>query len=605
MAGCGSHSTSTLPSVGKISPLSVSSPASVGQCTTTNGRDFDCYPATLTSPVTASVSGVVTGGLDKSWTCFPITFGQEKPATWSYPFEYTTSPVNDGQKTPCSARTDTITVTFTPKTDWSQVQGGYEIRFGYTGDVMMSGQTFSAQPWHLGIYNFGFSLPETPSPSPSPPLPDPNPIGCASAPPLGSVGAMSAKVQTDRQVSVGSVRSQPLTGAATPAASACPPEPTPSPLAAVGFSQPSGEFVEDESGKVSISDGRPSAVTYLTPSQGVVTASQIRAQATLSAPGVPVKLPPGYATAPPVLPDTGNAIIATVESVLKQAVTFRLGIRVPTPACYAFLNEQRAIPAQRGSARNPAYYQIQAYCDAGASITPNSLVSHWSAETYNTSKGSSVHTIAIAETCDEIPHMFTFGTLGNRCFTKPRLVPLVTGHAEINAPEKLEYGVSILHLDTEFRLPGQLHPVEKFFLNDRAVPYPVAAVQPQWGPTIVDDMVPPPVQGANAYFYEPNGCGNNLDKASTALGRNLKNGKNLPNKERFPNPAPGVKSDPSKGILGMPPAFDAHHIKPSCWSGTNDAINGIWLPNAKNALYGNIHNEFTTWWLPSNFTPGD
>jgi hypothetical protein len=109
--------------------------------------------------------------------------------------------------------------------------------------------------------------------------------------------------------------------------------------------------------------------------------------------------------------------------------------------------------------------------------------------------------------------------------------------------------------------------------------------------------VPPPATlrpGETAWVYTPKNCAanetSNLNNASTILGKALA-------AALFPNPD-----------LGPPTTFDAHHVKPSCFGGSNLATNGIWLPNIKASV--DLHTIFTTWFfvngaslVGANFTP--
>lgn len=62
-------------------------------------------------------------------------------------------------------------------------------------------------------------------------------------------------------------------------------------------------------------------------------------------------------------------------------------------------------------------------------------------------------------------------------------------------------------------------------------------------------------------------------------------------------------------VLPTPPprGFEAHHILPLSWCGTNDPSNGVFLPQLFTDPDGDYnaktHAQFTNWWLPSHFVP--
>ena len=167
-------------------------------------------------------------------------------------------------------------------------------------------------------------------------------------------------------------------------------------------------------------------------------------------------------------------------------------------------------------------------------------------------------------------------TPGQQYVTDVKLAYLVSSHAELN---------HLVGIDFDIADSGAVYlkgPASVFtgteFLNDRSVPYPVIPVLPTWGPYNTFFFVPPPV--TPPYVQTSKGCGDNIGGASRVLGVDLAG-------HGFPRPATG---------------FDAHHIKPLCFGGSNIYTNGIWLP--KNAVgEPDFHTPFTTWFDPRNFTP--
>ena len=50
------------------------------------------------------------------------------------------------------------------------------------------------------------------------------------------------------------------------------------------------------------------------------------------------------------------------------------------------------------------------------------------------------------------------------------------------------------------------------------------------------------------------------------------------------------------------PSYDAHHILPLAWGGSNDPTNGVFLTNGK--LIGtNQHAQFSAWWCGFSIAP--
>ena len=348
------------------------------------------------------------------------------------------------------------------------------------------------------------------------------------------------------------------------------PSPSPTPIAAVAMSQLPGDFARASDGGVSTYEPGTIALAYLVPFAGTTAAHRRNASssATASAFEQPAALPAGYQTAPPNLPEN-NGLVADFASVVSD-------LAQPIPACLGFLEEDRAVSADLGDPRNPAYFQIQTYCENGASIVPGSITSTWQGAPYN---GGAPLTKTVNQTCTNL------GTdsLGlQKCFTQVALVPLASGHAEINGPASLNYSLSVLGLlDLDFQ-PLYFGNASSFFLNNRSVPYPLIPVPSTWGPpaSIVDGAVAPPIYPP--YDSVDSDCYDG-SAAAKILGEALRTDKPV----RYPLPGPG---------------FQAHHVKPLCWGGTNVASNGVWLPTTSTG-YPNLHQPFTTWFRRANFTP--
>lgn len=128
-----------------------------------------------------------------------------------------------------------------------------------------------------------------------------------------------------------------------------------------------------------------------------------------------------------------------------------------------------------------------------------------------------------------------------------------------------------------------------FYLNDQGWFYPKVRISPSWAITWVY------TQGAgyvmfprfNAFYYC--GGGNRSPKChvndSDALRRNMLRA----------------------GVAQPPAGFEAHHIDPVIWCGSNDAQNGVFLPqlytNDEEGYQAKSHTVFSRWWDPKNFTP--
>jgi hypothetical protein len=101
--------------------------------------------------------------------------------------------------------------------------------------------------------------------------------------------------------------------------------------------------------------------------------------------------------------------------------------------------------ASRSSARcrtsrspyNVAYYQLQTYCENGASIVPNSLISTWSGTSYN---GTPTATVQVTDTCQNVGQTSAGQT---KCFSKPQILPVAYRLAEVNEPVSVWYSVLV------------------------------------------------------------------------------------------------------------------------------------------------------------------
>jgi hypothetical protein len=345
-------------------------------------------------------------------------------------------------------------------------------------------------------------------------------------------------------------------------------------IATVAVSQLEGDFAQNPDGSVSIYQQQPSQISYLTPGAPETgIAAAIRQNAASSATPLPItgRVPTDYATAPPNLPEN-DEVLAEFISLIESLVT-------NIPSCNAYLEEGRGVAGNLGNPRNPAFFQVQTYCEDGASIAPGSIETEWQGEGYNggSHTGFVMQSCAAAGSTSQPPILL-------KCFTPVVLVPLAFGHAEINEPISLIYSMKIGPFTIPYR-GGSLRNTKSFYLNNKSVTYPFVTMPPSlpdnklWGPrsNLVDNAVRPPI---NPMYIKTNTvCDGGTP--STILGKALKDAD-------YKLPAVG---------------FEAHHIKPSCWGGNNEITNGVWLP--KNAVgFPNLHSNFTTWFIPdANFTP--
>jgi hypothetical protein len=338
------------------------------------------------------------------------------------------------------------------------------------------------------------------------------------------------------------------------------------PLATAAESELAGDFTQSASGAVALSSSSPSQIADLTlggSATGVRSSGRIVRESELVHAN---SLPAGYSTAPPNLPENSTEVadFAALVTALPD----------PLPACFGYLQEQRANASNVQDAMNPAYFQIQTYCENGASIASGSIVSSWQGTGYN---GSAPVTLNVQQSCTDS------GTdnLGlEKCFTPVDLLPLASGHAELNEPTELSYSVTAMGITFTYD-PLYFGQTSMFYLNNRSVPYPVVQVQPSWGPSssMIDGAVRPPINPP--YTRTAKGCGDNTKGPSDALGKAL-------SAAGYPYPGTG---------------YNAHHIKPSCWGGNNLVGNGIWLPTTASGE-PNLHQPFSTWFSPNgNFTP--
>jgi hypothetical protein len=185
---------------------------------------------------------------------------------------------------------------------------------------------------------------------------------------------------------------------------------------------------------------------------------------------------------------------------------------------------------------------------------------------------------------------------GTRCFSPVFARPLVSGHAELSRLISVSYiatgppneswtfglGGACATVGVATVCKGDFPAVGKLPINNRVASYPFLRVDANTGPG-GEGFVRFPDNRPFIRCYQvlksqlTNNC-QNYKGAPTALGDDL-------TKMKFPAPTPG--------------SYEPHHIKPLSWGGDNCAYNGVWLQVSP----VNEHQNFTTWWLISNFTP--
>ncbi len=343
--------------------------------------------------------------------------------------------------------------------------------------------------------------------------------------------------------------------------------PTPPPYAAIVYVPADGDF-QVLNGSVSVNQAPASlAVEDL-------SSDTADAQSSAGLRGLPTKrptfsqvpqassIPPGYSTPPPYL-----TLPSDVASKIDNA---SLGVFVGKAGCTGVVIEQRG-NADLTDPRNILYYQIQFYCTLNA--VPADVTTHWTFATYNDQ--NTFASPGAKFSIDVEPGNSNFNLPLDQVYvSQVEPAKLISGHAELNWLQYINFNIDY---GDRYSFNTVDSPYGAFFLNNKSVPYPVVSVRTNWGPNAVNGDVPLPDNPP--YIKTATGCEN-----SSRILVNLLETNDPP----YPKPAPG---------------FEAHHIKPSCWGGSNTLDNAVWLPKAT-AGYPNLHNSFTTWFKPdSNFTP--
>jgi len=341
--------------------------------------------------------------------------------------------------------------------------------------------------------------------------------------------------------------------------------PAPTPVAEIAYDwNNDGELGTDDNGLVSINQGPPvvgyepgGTITSAAQSASVPQSYKQQAEVLQTQ-----ALPLGYTPAPPYLNISPIAYARINTSLFRSLFTQNGG-------CSAAAEDQRGDPSDHVNARNPLYYQTLIFCIKG--VSPSNFKSTWGGTSFNEPMNERVATIqealSPAPSNPIVPEATVYATV-------PRIAYLVNGHAENNRPRSIQFDLITSGKFFTIRLFSSHGPGRKIALNNRGVPYPIVKVELPWGPTNDGGYVPKP---RNPPYLPVAGTGNDDNKA---LRRALK-------VAEFPKPAAG---------------FQAHHIKPQSWGGTDDAINGVWLPTTA-AGFPNLHSPFTIWFDPRNFSP--
>jgi hypothetical protein len=158
----------------------------------------------------------------------------------------------------------------------------------------------------------------------------------------------------------------------------------------------------------------------------------------------------------------------------------------------------------------------------------------------------------------------------------------VTGHAErVDIRYRLDFG-AIFGLELASFHTGH------YEVNDIGAFYPKIAIQRSWTVQGVFDRA-----GGNVPF--PDGPFYYCPSSASAPCLNETERAKL--------------KDILREAGAVPPAgFQAHHIHPVAWCGTNDAGNGVFLPAFAadgNEYNKKTHSRFNVWWSRRNFTPDD
>lgn len=172
--------------------------------------------------------------------------------------------------------------------------------------------------------------------------------------------------------------------------------------------------------------------------------------------------------------------------------------------------------------------------------------------------------------------------VGPVCSTPNQDFPLPLGRSQ-----KIEFYVFYTgHDEYGPNQSNQQGPSDKYVLNDQIQPYPKVFATGYMGPNnsgLVGFPVPPP---QFVYCRRQAGVPPCAQRSGSFRKRledhYIKNSWILPY-------ASGSKSD-----------YDAHHIQPVEWGGSNDPGNGVFLTNVRTAT--NQHYQFTSWWCNFSLT---
>lgn len=227
------------------------------------------------------------------------------------------------------------------------------------------------------------------------------------------------------------------------------------------------------------------------------------------------------------------------------------------------------------SGKSGGVYYYYGYCRPAAALAANPYVS-WVIDAYdvtgmfyqNLGISSPYRTVSCGDTG------ITFQGVWHVCNTDYTDIVPITGHSEAELFRyKIVLGGVPRQQQTEDPQDGM------YVVNRKGVYYPKVIANPAWGQS-ESDFVPfltagrqPPLHWCGAGSVPSSAKCFNASNNSTRLARALVKG-------GFPKPGN---------------TFQAHHIQPTSWGGDDTKENGVWLDQPD-------HTNFTTWWLPANFS---
>jgi hypothetical protein len=245
--------------------------------------------------------------------------------------------------------------------------------------------------------------------------------------------------------------------------------------------------------------------------------------------------------------------------------------------CYSILNNDNAEhDPTLGGSKNIGYYQVFAYCNSATIVPLTDLVVTQVGFNLNTGVQSGVR--------HKYSNPFTAQILGT--YGIYTVVTFPTSSAKPTSGFAERQNVNYTFAIT-YKAALELGPVpaangtENYIVNNNGVFYPKIKIPPQSAVPLIYALgagtVPFP---AGPFYFCPN--------SETQIYACVP--------DTGPDGRDKLKANMEKAGVAKPRGLAAHHIKPVSWCGSNRAINGVFLAR-------DPHQQFTTWFNKSNFTP--